>query len=128
MVNQIIIQNAILGGLADSKYIGIANSLHKIVGFDLHSEPGIMKVHQKLKRDSDGAAVVNEFIKVAIPCSNGETYLFSSTSGKVWARSSAGVYRLAYTTVPTPARPGVWAVRNTAVIFIGQRKIICTAF
>lgn len=106
MVNQIIIQNAILGGLADSKYIGIANSLHKIVGFDLHSEPGIMKVHQKLKRDSDGAAVVNEFIKVAIPCSNGETYLFSATSGKVWARSSAGVYRLAYTTVPTAGAAG----------------------
>jgi hypothetical protein len=103
-LNQIIIQNAILGGLSDSKYIGIANSLHKIVGFDLHSEPGIMKVHQKLKKDS--GPTVTEFVKVAIPCSNGETYLFSATSGKVWARTSAGVYRLAYTTVPTSGTAG----------------------
>jgi hypothetical protein len=100
----ILIQNPVLGGLADSRYLGIANSLYKIVGFDLISEPGIMKVHQKLKKES--GTTIDGLIKNAVVCSNGETYLFSSATGKVWRRTSAGVWSLAYTTIPTSGGAG----------------------
>lgn len=101
---QIIISNPVLGGLSDSRYLGIANSLHKICGFDLISEPGIMKVQQRLKKES--GSTIDALVKNTIVCSNGETYLFSSTTGKVWRRTANGTYSLAYTTVPTSGTAG----------------------
>lgn len=103
-MTQIIIQNPVLGGISDGKYLGIANSLHKIIGFDLHGEPGVIKVHQKLKKES--ATTIDSLPKNAVVCSNGETYLFSSTSGKIWRRKSNATYELAYTTVPTSGAAG----------------------
>jgi hypothetical protein len=81
-----------LGGLADSEYQGIGNSLSKIVGCDVHSTPGLIKVAQKLTLDS--GATIDEFVKNLVACSDGSTYMFSSTSGKIWKRTSAGVYSL----------------------------------
>lgn len=98
MPGQIIIKNPILGGVADSKYLGIANSVAKMVGIDIHSEPGVIKANQRLKKDS--GSTITEFVKNTVVCSNGETYFFSADSGKVWRRSSAGAYSLAYTTAP----------------------------
>lgn len=92
------IKNVVLGGLADTKYLGIANSVARAVGIDLHSEPGIIKVNQKLTKES--GSTVTEFCKFAVNCSNGEVYLFSADSGKVWRRNSSGVYSLCHTTVP----------------------------
>ena len=89
---KVMIQNPNLGGLADSKYLGVENSLYRMVGLDLHSEPGLIKVNQKLVKES--GATVDEFVKVMLPCSDGSTYLFSSTSGKIWKRTNAGVYSL----------------------------------
>jgi|GEM_PF-2468032 hypothetical protein len=89
------ITNPVFGGIADSLYLGAENSLHKIVGFDLHSEPGLIKVQQKLKKDSGN--VIDEFVKTILPCTNGEVYFFSATSGKIWGKTSAGVYSLRYT-------------------------------
>jgi hypothetical protein len=71
-----------LGGLSSSKWSGIKNSSHKIVGWDLHSTPGIITVEQKLTKDS--GSTVTEFCKARLNCSNGSQYWGSSTSGKVW--------------------------------------------
>lgn len=120
---QIIIQNPVLGGLADSKYLGIANSLHKIVGFDLHGEPGIMKVRQKLKKES--GSTIDALVKNVVVCSNGETYLFSATSGKIWRRTSAGVYSLAYTTAPTSGGAGCLGAKEyNGYIYFATEKYL----
>ncbi len=91
------INNQVLGGIADSKYLGIAGSVAKMVGFDIHSEPGVMKVNQKLTKISGD--LIDGLIKRAVPCSNGEIYLFSADSGKIWRiKSDYTTVELCYTT------------------------------
>ena len=102
---KIRLDNFNLGGTADSKYQGVPYSQAAIVGFDLHSEPGILKSAQKLTKES--GATIDEFVKVILPCSDGNTYLFSSTSGKVWKRTSAGVYSLITTVAPAAGSAAV---------------------
>lgn len=94
---KLIFNNPILGGLSTNKYIGKANSFHKIVGLDIFSEPGIITPAQALKEET----TVNE--KAIILCSsNGAQYFFSQSSGKIWMREySTGTYTLVHTTVPT---------------------------
>ena len=92
---KVIIQNPNLGGLSDSKYLGTENSLYRMVGLDLHSEPGLIKVNQKLTKES--GSTVTAFVKIMLPCSDGNTYLFSSTDGKIWKRTSGGTYSLVAT-------------------------------
>ncbi len=90
-------------GLADSKFSGIAGSFYRSVGIDGHSNPGTITVHQKLTKES--GSTVTELCKVRVACSNGYSFWFSSTSGKIWARSSSGTWTLATTT--TAAAGGV---------------------
>lgn len=87
-----------MGGLADSKFSGIKNSMHKLLGWDLHSVPGIAKVAQKLTKIS--GATVTELPKVKVECSDGNIYWFSSTSGKIWKQASDDTFTLVHTTVP----------------------------
>jgi hypothetical protein len=97
-LNAITIANPVLGGLSDSRYLGLKDSLYKVVGFDLHSEPGIMKVSQKFSKIS--GSLIDGLIKEAVVCSNGETYLFSADSGKIWRiKSDNATVELCYTTV-----------------------------
>jgi len=84
------------GGISDSIYAGARNSAAAIVGWDLHSTAGLLKVRQALAQD-DGD-VVDEFCKVALECSNGDIYFFSSESGKIWKVGSP--YTLVHTTTP----------------------------
>ena len=100
----ITLTNINLGGLSDSKFSGIKNSMYKIVGFDLHTTPGVAKVAQKLTEDSGG--MVTEFVKCQIVSTNTATYHFSSTSGAIWERTTAGVWSLVYTTVPSAGEAG----------------------
>ncbi len=94
---KIQINNQVLGGLSDSKYLGIANSVAKIIGFNLHGEPGILKVNQKMTKIS--ASLIDGLIKASVPCSNGETYFFSGDSGKIWrVKSDNSTVELCYTT------------------------------
>jgi hypothetical protein len=93
-----IIRDINLGGIADSDYQGSKNTVAKMVGLDIHSTPGLIKVNQKLSLDS--GTTVTEYVKVAIACSNGHTYWFSSESGKIWDRDGSGNWTLCYTTVP----------------------------
>lgn len=87
------------GGIADSKWSGIPNSLFKMIGFDPHTTPGILKVAQKMTKNS--GSTVTEFCKARVASSNGATYWGSSTSGKIWQRASNGTWTLVYTVVPT---------------------------
>lgn len=92
------IQDFNKGGLAYSKWSGLENTLYKFIGFDPHSQPGILNVEQKLTKDS--GSTVTEFCKVAINTSVGNQLWFSSDSGKIWERTSSGSWRLVHTTTP----------------------------
>ena len=90
------IEKVNLGGVADSKYSGKKHSVSKLVGWNLHETPGLMKVAQKLTKDS--AAIIDQFCKVAVETSDGGIYWFSSESGKIWKQGSP--YSLVHTTTP----------------------------
>lgn len=95
----IIVQNFNMGGLSDSKFSGTPSSVYKLTGFDPHSTPGILKVAQKMTKDS--GIVVTEYCKARLVSSNGRTYWGSSISGKIWERDTAGTWTLVHTIVPT---------------------------
>ncbi len=93
----IILDNLNLGGMSDSKYSGIEHSWYKLVGLDLHSEPGSVSVRQKLAKNS--GSTVDALCKVVVECSDGNKYWFSFTSGKVF-KDASGTWSLAHTTTP----------------------------
>lgn len=99
-----LIWNGNFGGLSDSKFSGIAGSFAECVGIDGHSTPGLLQVRQKFTKES--GTTITAFCKEKVDCSNGYTFYFSYTDGKIWARTSAGVYTLAYTTVPAAGSAG----------------------
>lgn len=103
-IEPIIINVFNQGGIADSDYVGGANSFASMVGLDVHGEAGILKPNQKLTKDS--GTTVTEFVENIVPCSDGSTYMFSSTSGKIWKRASNGTYSLAHTTTPISGGAG----------------------
>lgn len=90
----VIFENGVQG-LSDTKWQGARGQVHRLVGVDYRSKPGIITVNQKLTKDSGGT--IDELCKVAIPVSDGSTLWFSSESGKIW-REVAGVYTLISTT------------------------------
>jgi hypothetical protein len=92
------IKNINQGGIADSDYLGLANSVSEMVGLDIHSTPGLIKVNQKLTKES--GSTIDDFIKTGVACSDGKTYLFGSTTGRIWSRDSGGVYTLEATVAP----------------------------
>ena len=63
-----------LGGISDSIYAGAKHAVAKLVGWDLHSKPGLLTVRQKMTKDS--ASVIDEFCKVGLVVSNGDIYWF----------------------------------------------------
>ena len=99
-----LIYNGNFGGLSDSKWSGVAGSFAECVGIDAHSTPGLLKVHQKLTKES--STTVTAFCKEMVAASNGYSFWFSSTDGKIWTRSSGGTYTLAYTTAPAAGAAG----------------------
>ena len=101
---QIIISDPNLGGIADSPYMGVKNSLSSIVGFDLHSIPGVLLVNQKLTKEAGGAPT-DDYYKI-LPCSDGNTYLFGKTTGKVY-KNTAGTYSLQGTVTPAAGTAGL---------------------
>ena len=75
------------GGLSDSDFMGRPGSVAEIVGIDLHSEPGLVKVQQKLTKIT-AANSPTEFCKNYVICSNGRNYWFSAESGNIWEDNS----------------------------------------
>lgn len=104
-MNLIKIENINLGGISDSLYQGQSDSVTEAVGFNIHSEPGILKNNQKLTKESE--STIDDLCKTILVCSDGNTYLFGSTNGKVWKRTSAGVYSLVATISPEAGSAGV---------------------
>lgn len=94
-----------MGGISDSAILGASNSVVEMVGLDIHSEPGFVKVNQKLTKESDG--LIDDFIKTGVACSDGNTYLFGSVNGKIWQRDSLGVYSLVATASPSSGMKGI---------------------
>ncbi|EKE25862.1 MAG: hypothetical protein ACD_5C00016G0011 [uncultured bacterium] len=94
---KIQISNQVLGGIADSEYLGINNSVAAMVGFNIHGKPGLMLVNQASTKISGN--LVDSFIKYTVPCSNGETYGFSADNGKVWRIKDDGTVEPCYETV-----------------------------
>ena len=98
------IQDLNQGGLADSKWSGLENTVYKMIGFNPHSLPGVLDVEQKLTKNS--GSTVTEFCKVAVSVSVGNQLWFSSTSGKIWECTSGGSWRLVHTTTPAAGGAG----------------------
>src|SRR3990167_1095339 len=103
-VNPIDISNFNMGGLADSKFSGIKHSLAKLIGFDLHSTPGLLKTRQKLTKIS--STTVTAFCREGLAVSNGDRYAFSYTDGKIWKIDTSNVVTLAHTTTPNSGDAG----------------------
>lgn len=108
--NPIVIGELNKGGIAESDYFGYANSVAESVGLNIHDEAGIIKVNQKLKKDSGDT--ITELCKCIVDCSDGNTYFFSSESGKVWKRTSAGVYSSAYTVSATSGQSKILGAKE----------------
>lgn len=102
---KIEIKNLNLGGIADSDYLGAENSVAEMVGLDIHSEGGIIKVNQKLTKDS--GSLVDDFVKASVACSDGASYHFGSTNGKIWKRASNGTWSLEATAAPAAGNIGI---------------------
>lgn len=103
-MSQIQIKNINMGGIADSDYLGGQNSVAECVGLDIHGEAGIIKLNQKLTKNS--GSVVDEFCKAKVACSNGSTYFFG-TSGGIFERESSGTWTDRGTTAPAAGTAGV---------------------
>lgn len=104
-MNIITLKDFNLGGIADSKLQGGANSFAEMVGCDIHSEPGFLKVNQKLTEESDG--VIDELVKAIVTCSDGFAYAFGATNGGIFKRTSAGVWSKLYTASPAAGGAGI---------------------
>lgn len=102
---EIEIKNINQGGIADSDYVGGENSVAEAVGLDIHSESGVIKVNQKLTKDS--GSLVDDFVKASVPCSDGNSYHFGSTNGKIWKRASNGTWSLEATASPSAGAIGI---------------------
>lgn len=102
---EIEIKNINQGGIADSDYVGNENSVAEAVGLDIHSESGVIKVNQKLTKES--GSLVDDFVKASVACSDGSTYHFGSTNGKIWKRTSAGTWSLEATASPSAGNIGI---------------------
>jgi len=88
----IVRQDNFQGGISDSPTLGVKGSFDDAVGCDIHSEPGVLKVNQKLTVATPGT----DFVKCKIQGTDGSTYLFGD-AGTITKRTSAGVYSLVYT-------------------------------
>lgn len=103
-------------GLSDSKFSGTEDSFYACVGVDGNSVPGILKVHQKLSKES--GATVTALCKVSIAVSSGESFWFSATDGKIWRRSSPGTWLLVYTTTAAAGEHGcLGAIEHDGFIY-----------
>jgi hypothetical protein len=116
------------GGLADSAMRGINGSFAALVGLDVHSEPGILKVAQALAKDS--GTTVTELCKSVVTASDGNSYWFSGDSGKIWKRTSTGTWSLAHTNTKGKnfdARQYGDYIYYTADGFLGRQSVATAA-
>ena len=93
-----VIENINQGGLADGRY-STSGAVQKMIGLNIHEDPGLIKVQQKTKADYvSGDEPAGNTVAI-VPANNDFTYFFGET-GVVFSRSSAGVYDELGTTSP----------------------------
>lgn len=121
IIRPIVIQAFNQGGVADSKYSGIASSNARLVGWDIHSKPGLLQVNQAMGKIS--SSTITEFCKNKVACSNGIRYWFSATSGKIW-QEKAGAFTLVYTIAPNAGAVAILGAREYAgfIYFFTQSR------
>lgn len=102
---KIELKNPVLGGLADSDFLGGPNSLAEMVNLDVFSEPGVIKVNQKLTKES--GSTVDDLVLARVSCSDGKQYFFGSTNGKIWSRTTGGTWALEATASPAAGSAGI---------------------
>lgn len=90
---QIILENFQNGGLASTTYQLSANTLFRAEGFDMQSEPGILKTNLLLAPE---LYPVPQTVNKILFCSDGNAYIFGN-SGYIRKRTTAGVYSQPYT-------------------------------
>lgn len=122
-MDKIVIKDFNMGGVADSIFSGVKNSLARMVGWDIHSVAGLLQVNQKMAKVS--GSTITEFCKVAIDCSDGNKYWFSADSGKVWKQTSGDVFSLVHTTAPTSGTAGcTGAMEHGGYIYFATQNYI----
>lgn len=74
------------GGISDSKYSGIPNSIPRMVGWNLHEKPGIIDVNQAMTQATPvtEADTVDDVCHARVVSSNGYIYFFGYNSWKIW--------------------------------------------
>lgn len=108
MVNKqfISVENINLGGIAESIYQGAAESVASLVGFDIHSIPGKLLVNQKFTKLTGDQ--IDDLVNAFVPCSDGFTYAFGSTTGKIWKINvAAGTATYLVTVAPSSGTAGI---------------------
>jgi len=91
-MTRIIFDNWNLGGISDSKYSGIPKSSYKVVGLNLHEEPGVLKCNQATANDrASGSTIASNVISI-VHAANNLTYFFSDDSPTIYTRNSSSVY------------------------------------
>jgi len=70
---------------------------HTMVGVDVHSKPGAMTGSYAMTNADAGIAVVDALCLAKVTLPNGNTFFGSSTSGKIWKVTTAGVVSLVHT-------------------------------
>ncbi len=85
----------------DKFYNGIGRSeydqdgFHTLVSCDIRSDLGKVKASLALTKES--GTTVTEFCRIAVVVPSGDSFWFSEDSGKIWKRTSGGVWSLAHT-------------------------------
>ncbi len=115
---QIILQNFHLGGVSDSAYSGTKNSSYKLVGMNIHEEPGILKVQQDVVNDVASGDAITSIISAITPTGIGKTY-FWGDGDDVWERNTSGVYSKISSADPISPASGDSAVLD-AIVFDGS--------
>lgn len=82
------------GGHSDFEDKGISGSFKFGYGLDIRKDTDSLSCQQDLVLDS--TSVVTGLVRWIIPCTDGNTYFFDNT-GKIYKRTSAGVWSLSYT-------------------------------
>ena len=82
------------GGISDEEDKGIRGSFKFGQGLDIHKKIDSLSCQQVMKKES--GTIVTDLILFIVPCSDGNSYHFGDT-GKIYKRTSAGVWSLVYT-------------------------------
>jgi len=82
------------GGISDEESRGIKGSFKFGQALDIHKDLDSLSCQQAMKKES--GTIVTDLILFMVPASDGNSYHFGD-SGKIYKRTSAGVWSLVYT-------------------------------